>query len=101
MLLLNSLLAARSSVIKRFVLPGALVRNFPLEGSLSHPPNLKRQRMHTAPFTTSFITVFSPRGALSGFIFNLLTRQEVIHHCRLNTAYMTDFFLSFFFFFNR
>lgn len=62
MLLLNSLLAARSCVIKRLVLPGALLRNFPLEGSLSHPPNLKRPRMDTAPFTGSFITLF-PQGS--------------------------------------
>lgn len=89
MLLLNSLLAARSCVIKRFVLPGALLRNFPLEGSLSRPPNLKRPRMDTAPFTGSFITIF-PRGTLSGFIFNLVTRQELIHHCRLKAGYMLD-----------
>lgn len=41
MLLLNSRLAARSCVIKRFVLPEALLRNFPPEGSLSRPPNLR------------------------------------------------------------
>lgn len=86
MLLLNSLLAGRSCVIKRFVLPGALLRNFSLEGSLSHPPNPKRPRMNIAPFTGSFITLFL-RGALSGIIFNLVTRQELIHHCRLHTSF--------------
>lgn len=94
MLLLNSLLAARSCVIKRFVLPGALLRNFPPEGSLSHPPNLKRLRMDTAPFTDSFITVF-PMGAIPGFIFNLVTRQKLARHCRLNTGYVLDWILHY------
>lgn len=91
MLLLNSLLAVGSCVIKRFVLPGALQRNFPPEGSLSHPPNLKRPRMDAVPFTQSFITV-SLGGAvvLSGSIFNLITRQELTHHCRLNAGHMSD-----------
>ena len=80
--LLNSRLAARSCVIKRFVLPGALLRNFPLEGSLSRPPNLKRPRMDTAPFTSSFITIL-PRGTLSGFIFNLVSRQELTHQKKI------------------
>lgn len=79
MLLLNSRLAARSCVIKRFVLPGAPLRNFPLEGSLSRPPNLRRPQMDTAPFTSSFITAI-PQGTLSGFIFNLVTRQELTHY---------------------
>lgn len=70
MLLLNSRLAARSCVIKRFVLPGALLRNFPLEGSLSRPPNLKRPRMDTAPFTAGFITAF-PGGTLSGYSYSI------------------------------
>lgn len=77
MLLLDSLLAAGSRVIKRFVLPGALLRNFPPpEGSLSRPPNLKWPRMDTAPFTGSFISVF-PRGTFSGFIFSSVTRRKL------------------------
>lgn len=69
MLMLNSHLAARSCVIKRFVLPGALLRNFPLEGSLSPPTNLKRPQMDKGPFTRWFIAV-AARGALSAFIFS-------------------------------
>lgn len=90
MLLLNSLLAARSCVIKRFVLPEALLRNFPPEGSLSHPPNLRRLRIDTAAFTASFITV-SPGGALTHFIFNLVSRQELIYtplYSRLSAGYI-------------
>lgn len=83
MLLLNSRLAAGSCVIKRFVLPGAVLTNFPLEGSLSRPPNLKRPPMDTAPFTSSFITVI-PQGILSGFLFNVVTRQKLTHSHTLN-----------------
>lgn len=55
MLLLNSLLAGRSCVIKRFVLPAGLLRKFSLEESLSLPPNLKWPRMDVASLTSSFI----------------------------------------------
>lgn len=75
MLLLNSRLAAGSCVIKRFVLPGALLTNFPLEGSLPSPPNLKRPPMDIAQFTSSFITVI-PRGTLSG-LFHLVTGHKL------------------------
>lgn len=85
MLLHNSLLAGRSCVIKRFVLPGALLRNFSPEGSLSHPRNPKRPRVNIAPFTGSFITLILG-GALSGIIFNLASRQGLTHHCKLNTS---------------
>lgn len=84
MLLLNSHLAARSCVIKRFVLPEVLLRNFPLEGSLSRPPNLKRPQMDTAPLTSSFIGVIT-RGTLPGFIFNLAAMEllSTTHECCL------------------
>lgn len=68
MLMLNSCLAARSCVIKRFVLPGALLWNFPPEGSLSPPTNLKRPQMDKVPFTSCFIAV-AAGGALSGSLF--------------------------------
>lgn len=71
MLMLNSRLAARSCVIKRFVLPGALLRNFPLEGSLSPPTNLKRPQTDKVPFTPCFIAV-AARGALSAFFLFFL-----------------------------
>lgn len=73
MLLLNSLLAGRSCVIKRFVLPAALLRNFSPEESLSHPPNPRRPQLDIAPFAGSFITFCLPKGTVSGFIFNLKT----------------------------
>lgn len=68
MLMLNSRLAARPRVIKRFVLPGAPLSNFPPEGSLSPPTNLKRPQMDKVPFTSCFIAV-GAGGALPGFIF--------------------------------
>lgn len=68
MLMLNSRLAARPRVIKRFVLPGAPLSNFPPEGSLSPPTNLKRPQMDKVPFTSCFIAV-AAGGALPGFIF--------------------------------
>lgn len=77
MLLLNSLLAGRSCVIKRFVLPRALLRNFSLEKSLSHPPNLKSPQKERAPFTSSFITALSPGNSFS-FIFNFESRPGIL-----------------------
>lgn len=69
MLMLNSRLAARSCVIKRFVLPGALLRKFPLEGSLSPPTNLKRPQMDKVPFTRCFIAVAARGSSLSFLLF--------------------------------
>lgn len=70
MLMLNSRLAARSCVIKRFVLPGVLLRNFPLEGSWSPPTNLKRPQVDKVPFTGCFIAVAAGELSQVSFFFS-------------------------------
>lgn len=95
MLLLNSLLAGRSCVIKRFVLPGVLLRNFSLEGSLSHPPNLKRPRMDTAPFTGSFITLFPQGNSLRLHIqFSKQTRDYSLLQIKCWLCVLTGFYIT-------
>lgn len=88
-----TLLAGRSCVIKRFELPAALLRNFSLEASLAHPPNPRRPQMDIAPFAWSFITFCLPKGAVSGFIFNLKTVTGCFIKCWLHC--MFDLILHF------